>query len=174
GELEAAELDAFLERLKTEPELAEELEMHRLLVEGIKEHRKEELKAYLQEKGRVRFMGNPWSKTWTWASAAILVAFGIIYFTIPQNENNEALSEKEPTQQTEEIGNAKPDEEIQTDSQEKVPGILPDVIEGNQLAEKPEAGSFDFDTTTGAGTLKLEHNMTLATNEPDIVSEWVE
>ncbi|MDX5321778.1 MAG: hypothetical protein LPK45_11610, partial [Bacteroidota bacterium] len=94
GELDQSELDAFLERLNTDETFRADYEMHHLLVEGIREHERQDLKAFMQEKARVRFMGNPWSKTWTYASAAILIGFGVLYVVLDKTIPQEELSDK--------------------------------------------------------------------------------
>jgi len=40
-------------------------------------------------------MGNPWSKTWTYASAAVVMAFGVLYIALEQKNGNEAVAVKE-------------------------------------------------------------------------------
>ncbi len=100
GDLSQQELDDFLERLKEDPELAADLEMHKFLVEGIQEHRKEELRTYMKEKARVRFMGNPWTRNWTYASAAVLLIFGVMYVVIDQNRKVDPVAVKDTPAET--------------------------------------------------------------------------
>ena len=95
GELSEEELDAFLARLESEPAFKEEYTTYQLLVEGIREHEREELRAYMHQKARVRFMGNPWSKTWTYASAAVVLAFGVLYTALDQKNGNESVAVEE-------------------------------------------------------------------------------
>jgi|GEM_PF-2518913 len=90
GELAETELDEFLERLESDSEFKEDFSSYQLVVEGIREHERQELKAYMQQKARVRFMGNPWSRSWTYASAAVILAFSILYLVV---DNNSSLNE---------------------------------------------------------------------------------
>jgi len=95
GELNGEQLDKFLERLESDLAFKEEYASYHLVVEGIREHERQELRTYMEQKARVRFMGNPWSKTWTYASAAVVMAFGVLYIALDQKNGNEAVAVKE-------------------------------------------------------------------------------
>ncbi len=84
GELDQKELDSFLSRLNADEELKKEFDMYQYLVEGIREHEKQELRAYMiqQKNKEVKYIGSPWSKTFTYASAAVLIGFGLLYFVL--------------------------------------------------------------------------------------------
>lgn len=102
GELNEQELDDFLEKVKSDADFRKALEMHQLIVEGIREHEREELRTYMRDRARVRFMGNPWSKTWTYASAAVVVGFGILYLVInPKVQDSEVAENPQPAQKIE-------------------------------------------------------------------------
>lgn len=95
GELNEQELDDFLARLDSDSDFKEAFNTYYLVVEGIREHERQELRAYMDQKARVRFMGNPWSKTWTYASAAVLLAFGVLYISLDQSTKQESVAERE-------------------------------------------------------------------------------
>ncbi|MBI1221326.1 MAG: hypothetical protein GC180_01880 [Bacteroidetes bacterium] len=124
GELSQEELDDFLERLKSDEEFKKELEMYQLLVEGIREHERQELKAFLVDKARVRFMGNPWSKAWTYASAAIIAGFGILYLVMDNSIQQEPTAESSKPAQ------------IQTPVDTTQPGNTKEEVTNNQSLTK--------------------------------------
>ncbi len=95
GELNESELEDFLARLESDPDFKEAFNHYYLIVEGIREHERQELRAFMNQKARIRFMGNPWSKTWTYASAAVLLAFGVLYITLDQSAKQESVATKE-------------------------------------------------------------------------------
>lgn len=84
GELEQKELDSFLAQLESDEALKEEFDTYHYLVEGIREHEKQELKAFMAQrnKGEQKYIGSPWSKSFTYAAAAILLAFGLLYVVL--------------------------------------------------------------------------------------------
>jgi len=124
GELEEQELDQFLKDLKSDEELENDFQTYRLLVEGIRQHEKEELLLYMRDKARVRFMSNPWSKTWTVASAAVVLAFGVLYFTIGNTEQvNTPVADNKTEQKEEKITNQSDSNQEEDVEQEQTPDI---------------------------------------------------
>ncbi len=79
GELSGQELDAFVQRLQTDAEFKSALDLHVLLVKGIEEHRRQELKSFLKEETKRSFMGNPFGAKYTWFAAAVLAFFALVY-----------------------------------------------------------------------------------------------
>ncbi|HCS19929.1 MAG TPA: hypothetical protein DIW47_05100 [Bacteroidetes bacterium] len=144
GELEQEELDDFLERLESDQELKNEFAMYQYLVEGIREHEKQELKAFLSKKRNeeIRYIGNPWSKRFTYASAAILVGFGLLYVVLDNRVKDNNIVVNEPvivpeTPETpaikegaEEVERIKPKDEV---------AIVPEL--------KPESPEMEIDTS---------------------------
>jgi hypothetical protein len=63
-------------------ELKLEFKSHQLLVEGIKLARKEELKDYLKEHGKVEYFQNIWGKKWSSISAVIVLLFTCSFFAV--------------------------------------------------------------------------------------------
>lgn len=68
--------------IKENPALKLEFESHKLLVDGIKLARKEELKDYLKEHGKVEYFQNIWGKKWRSASAIIVLLFTASFFAV--------------------------------------------------------------------------------------------
>ena len=78
--------------IKNDPELELEFKTHKLLAEGIKLARKEELKDYLKEHGKVEYFQNIWGKKWRSASAVIVLLFTCSFF-IAQYLSKKAANE---------------------------------------------------------------------------------
>ena len=132
GELEQKELDSFLKQLDSDEELREEFSMYQYLVEGIREHEKQELKAYMSKKAGVRYIGSPWSKGFTYASAAILIGFGILYFVLDHRakETDLAINKPVETRKTPEQEVVREDEVKK--GEEKQEFVVPEVASPDQ------------------------------------------
>lgn len=98
GELDQKELNIFLERLESDEVLKKEFEIYQYLVEGIREHEKQELKAFMaqKKKAEVKYIGSPWSKTFTYASAAVLIGFGLLYVVLDNRVKDQNVVVNEP------------------------------------------------------------------------------
>lgn len=81
-EMAEAEKKAFEQELETNSTLREEFSFQSALAEGINEQRREELKQYLREHTKIKFMGNIWGRRWAIASAAIIAFFAVLYFVL--------------------------------------------------------------------------------------------
>ena len=170
GDLSQQELDDFLERLKEDPELAADLEMHKFLVDGIQEHRKEELRTYMKEKARVRFMGNPWTRNWTYASAAVLLIFGVMYVVIDQNRKIDPVAVKDSPAET----------SAGVDTTEEKPEDLPEessAEETPQLAEQqdpvpvvPETEPYKDTSSAVSDEHDVEHRNITELNQENLAS----
>lgn len=163
GELQNKELDAFLEWLKRDSDLRDELEMHQLIVEGIKQYEREELKKYLKKRGRVRFMGNPFSKSFTILSAAVILFFGIVYIVLETNNLGQELAEQstskepnreEPIDTVEDLNNrngvkkGKPVEKQPKQSNDDTQqGEESGTTDGGDIPEARQPEVIDFDLT---------------------------
>jgi hypothetical protein len=68
--------------ISSDPSVKLEFETHKLLVDGVRKARKEELREYLRDHGKVEYFENIWSKKWRVASAAIVILFTAVYFVM--------------------------------------------------------------------------------------------
>lgn len=113
GTLTKAEEKELNELIEKDSKLKLEFESHKLLVDGIKLARKEELKEYLKEHGKVEYFENIWGPTWRKASIAIVAifvgAFLVVEFLIknPGTTNPVATKEK-----SEKVNNASEEEPL--------------------------------------------------------------
>lgn len=90
GELKGNELDAFKRRLETDAEFAQEVEMHKALIVGIEEARRDELRAFIKQNAKVR-SGLAINTRWISAVAAMAVfAIGAFWFL-----NNDVFTKKQ-------------------------------------------------------------------------------
>lgn len=101
-QLSAEDIIAFEQRLKSDAEFAKEFEMHSLLVEGIKEHGRMELKSFLKDNVSLPHVGsktnffNMRSMQWSIAAALVLI-FGVILvvqYYIKPTESTEEIASK--------------------------------------------------------------------------------
>lgn len=92
--------------IQENPELKLEFKSHQLLVKGIKLARKEELKDYLKEHGKVEYFQNIWGKKWSSISAVIVLLFACSFFAVQylskQAAKEMAVANKEDISQVEE------------------------------------------------------------------------
>jgi hypothetical protein len=98
GKMSDAEKNAFELRLKQDPELKAAFELHQVLVDGIKEAGRAEVKKLLKKEGAVKYFGNLWGQKWTIASAAIFLMFFAMYLVIdklPSTFNREKFDKTE-------------------------------------------------------------------------------
>jgi hypothetical protein len=87
GKLQGADLAAFESRLSADKAFAEAFQVHRILVEGIRDHGRQELKNYLKEHGKVHLAGKsarPFNMRYAAAAAIVLVAgiYAAVHFYI--------------------------------------------------------------------------------------------
>lgn len=123
GQMTEVEEREFLEQLQNDPSLKQAYESHRTIVAGIREARREELKDYIKQNAKIRYMGNVWSPKWVMTSAAVLVIFFSAYIVV------EFILK--PTK-TKEIVNVT---EEQADSSQPVPADVPVTEENENIAE---------------------------------------
>lgn len=94
----------FLAELERDPSLKQNYETHRAIVAGIREARKEELKDYIKQHAKIRYIGNIWTQKWVISSAAIVVillsAYFVIEFALKPMQNNKEMAKKEETEST--------------------------------------------------------------------------
>jgi len=99
-QLSADDIMAFEKRLKTDPEFAKEFELHSLLVEGIKEHARTELKSFLKDNVSLPHISskpnffNMRSMQWSIAAAIVLIlgVILIVQYYIKPSESTEELA----------------------------------------------------------------------------------
>lgn len=138
---EEAELHALIEN---DSKLKLEFESHKLLVEGIKLARKEELKDYLKEHGKVEYFENIWGQKWRKASVVIVAVFLAAFFTVEyikkQPVNQNPVAQKEKNQEKEEFSTQKELEEKPL--REEPPKQLKTKEE---VSEEEDLANFDFE-----------------------------
>lgn len=78
GELSKDKMLDFELQLSSDKKYAKAYEQFEGLVENIKALYREELKKYISINTATKLSGNIWGKTWTWVSAAFIVAVGVI------------------------------------------------------------------------------------------------
>lgn len=87
----------FLAELERDPSLKQNYEAHRAIVAGIREARKEELKDYIKQNAKIRYLGNIWSQKWVISSAAIVTvlfsAYFIIEFAVKPNQSTKEVAQ---------------------------------------------------------------------------------
>ncbi len=98
GSLSQTEKSNFEEQLKNDSELAKEFEWYKLVVVGIQESRKAELKNYIKENAKINYWGNVWGRSWNIASAAIIVLalasyLVVQYYVKPNLEKKDQLAQ---------------------------------------------------------------------------------
>lgn len=148
GDLSGEELDSFVVKLKEDPSFKEEFDLHALLVKGIEEHRKQELKAFLSERTNRGFIGNPFGKKYTILAAAVLALFAVMYFGVAQLEKqNESLALKQENtpKPIEEERSFRKVDSVETDKAEKKEPMAvppPEVIQDLEIVED-EASELD-------------------------------
>lgn len=87
GKLQGVHLDKFKNDLKNDPEFAQQVFIQQQTIEAIKIHRKNQLKAILNDSSKTVYIRNEWGKKWTYASAAVVVffisLFAVVKFLLP-------------------------------------------------------------------------------------------
>lgn len=106
GQMTEVEEREFLDQLNNDPALKQAYENHRALVAGIREARREELKDYIKQNAKIRYIGNVWGPKWVISSAAIVVilvsAFFIVEYVVkPNNKAREIVEATEDAAQEE-------------------------------------------------------------------------
>ena len=82
GQMTEVEEREFLEQLEKDTALNQAYQFHRNIVAGIREARREELKDYLKQNAKIRYIGNVWSTKWVIGSAAVITLFFLSYIVI--------------------------------------------------------------------------------------------
>lgn len=82
GQMTEVEEREFLEQLEKDAALNQAYQFHRSVVAGIREARREELKDYIKQNAKIRYIGNVWSTKWVISSAAIITLFFLSYVVI--------------------------------------------------------------------------------------------
>lgn len=82
GQMTEVEEREFLEQLEKDAALNQAYQFHRNIVAGIREARREELKDYIKQNAKIRYMGNVWSTKWVIGSAAVITLFFLSYIVI--------------------------------------------------------------------------------------------
>lgn len=98
GKMSKEERDVFELKLTQDSEFNAAFELHKVLVNGIKEAGRGEVKKMLQKEGAVKYWGNLWGQKWTIASAAIFIMFFAMYLVIdklPQTFNKGKMEKTE-------------------------------------------------------------------------------
>ena len=135
GQMTEVEEREFLAELEKDPALKQNYEAHRAIVAGIREARKEELKDYIKQNAKIRYLGNIWGQKWIISSAAIVTVLITAYFVIefiakPQQSKNTA----ENTEQTENDLEATEDINNENDS---LGNTFPEAYDGyNELSQE--------------------------------------
>lgn len=98
GSLSQDEKSKFEAQLSLDPDFAKEFEWYKLVVLGIQESRKEELKNYIKANAKITYWGNVWGRSWNIASAAIMVlalaSYLVVKFYVkPQSETNKEIAQ---------------------------------------------------------------------------------
>lgn len=97
GQMTKVEEREFLEQLQSDPALKQQYEAHRVIVAGIREARREELKDYIKQNAKIRYIGNIWGPKWVMSSAAILIillsAYFVIEYALKPNQNRKETAE---------------------------------------------------------------------------------
>ncbi|MHB1277341.1 MAG: hypothetical protein ACYC1Q_02995 [Bacteroidia bacterium] len=151
GELDQKELDVFLGRLESDEELKKEFDMYQYLVEGIREHEKQELKAFITRRktSEVKYIGSPWSKTFTYASAAVLIGFGLLYVVLDSRVKDNDVAVNNPV-----IVPKAPEKPVISEGEEEVERVKPIdqvPVVPEMKTEDPER-EIDTSLTKGQGT----------------------
>jgi hypothetical protein len=106
GKLKGVHLDKFKNDLKNDKDFAFQVQIQKEIIDGIKLHRKNELKQILSDSSKTVYIKNEWGRKWTYASVAVVLFFMsllvVIKYYIPNNFNTaseitNAPSEKELT-----------------------------------------------------------------------------
>lgn len=123
---------AFEERLSNEPNFKEEFEIHKILVQGIQQHGREELKNFLKENATINFWGgNIWPKQMRVASVAVFLLFAGMYVLIhfylqPKSQgNNTAIITEKSTEL--DVNNITKDDTVPVPPATEVPNTLSNV-----------------------------------------------
>ncbi len=82
GQMTEVEEREFLGQLEKDAALNQAYQFHRSMVAGIREARREELKDYIKQNAKIRYIGNVWSTKWVMASAAVITLFFLSYIVI--------------------------------------------------------------------------------------------
>lgn len=82
GKMTEVEEREFLAQLEKDAALNQAYQFHRNIVAGIREARREELKDYIKQNAKIRYIGNVWSTKWVMASAAVITLFFLSYIVI--------------------------------------------------------------------------------------------
>lgn len=93
---------AFENKLSQDKAFSEAFYVHKLLVHGIKEHSREQLKKHLKENGKIQYWGeNIWPRSMRMAAAAVLVIFiglyAVIHFYLPPIDKNKIAVQTKTT-----------------------------------------------------------------------------
>lgn len=136
GQMTEVEEREFLAELEKDPSLKQNYEAHRAIVAGIREARKEELKDYIKQNAKIRYIGNIWSQKWVISSAAIVVillsAYFVIEFALKPMQNSKEMAKTEQTENS---------------TNDEVAEATEDASEANAIAKKENNVDDSVNTT---------------------------
>ncbi|MEZ4805079.1 MAG: hypothetical protein R2852_06250 [Bacteroidia bacterium] len=148
----------FEKQLATDKAMASDFEIHKILLEGIKESGRQELKTYLKTNGTVLFWGNNvWPKSMRFAAAAVFIIMAGLYIVIksyvktPENREIavEQTERKDPTTTLDTLVFDKLSKEDAKDHTEVVPS--PPAIEA------PEPDQLQIEESMDEAPIQLEN-----------------
>lgn len=170
GNLSGTELSAFEKRLADEKAFAEAFNVHRILVEGIRDHGRRDMKAFLAENARVDIpKGGFGAKKILYAAAAVFTLFAGLYavmnfYSANKPENMAQVKEASQEQSLDSVSLQVPPAlaealsksetkgmELQSERMEEEINAPPVAMEDMSPAAKADAG----DVFTGYGTVEL-------------------
>lgn len=89
GQMGEAERKEFSLQLDNDPELKKAFELHTTIVAGLRENRRQELKAYIAKNAKISVMGATRNRNLFLAAAAAITVFGVSYVVLQfMNKNN--------------------------------------------------------------------------------------
>lgn len=159
--LDEGERTDFENRLNTDSEFKKEFELYCLLVDGIREKNRQDLKSYMNENKSSMYWGqNIWPRSVNYAAAAVLALFFVMYVMVkkyaPENQNSEMAIQTVPSIDTSKLPSM---DEIMEDSTQLA------INDASQILPPPnvqadEIVMFDKETIDPQEDLELESPMT--------------
>jgi len=109
GKLKGIHLDKFKNDLKNDKDFAFQVQIQKEIIDGIKLHRKNELKQILSDSSKTVYIRNEWGRKWTYASVAVVLffmsLFVVVKYFLPNNFHSasEISDESSKTNQTSDV-----------------------------------------------------------------------
>lgn len=102
GKLKGVHLDKFKNDLNNDKDFALQVQIQKEIIDGIKLHRKNELKQILSDSSKTVYIKNEWGKKWTYASVAVVLFFMsllvVIKYYLPNNFNTASEISDDPSE----------------------------------------------------------------------------